>query len=82
MFDMIIKSKRNGIIRMYEAKLQNPTAWNSAVPPILRNVTSESVLFDNLMPGTQYIFNVRGWTAVGPGIWSEDVIVSTWRGKH
>ncbi|XP_071837031.1 tyrosine-protein kinase receptor Tie-1-like isoform X2 [Apostichopus japonicus] len=82
MFDMIIKSKRNGIIRMYEAKLQNPTAWNSAVPPILRNVTSESVLFDNLMPGTQYIFNVRGWTAVGPGIWSEDVIVSTWRGPN
>ncbi|PIK44380.1 putative tie-like receptor tyrosine kinase [Apostichopus japonicus] len=80
-FDEIIESERNGVIEMYEAKLQDPTVTSIAVPPITQNFTQMSVMFDKLTPGRQYTFNVRGWTAVGPGVWSADAISSTMPGN-
>ncbi|PIK59933.1 hypothetical protein BSL78_03153 [Apostichopus japonicus] len=76
-FDEITESERNGVIRMYETKLQDSTVTSSDVPPITKNVTRERVMFDKLKDGTPYIFNVRGYTSVGPGVWSTDVISST-----
>ncbi|PIK42274.1 putative tie-like receptor tyrosine kinase [Apostichopus japonicus] len=81
-FDAIIESERNGVIEMYEAKLQDPTVTSSAVPPITQNFTQMSVMFDKLTPGRQYTFNVRGWTAVGPGVWSADALSSTMPGGY
>ncbi|XP_071842314.1 protein sidekick-1-like isoform X3 [Apostichopus japonicus] len=76
-FDEITESERNGVIRMYETKLQDSTVTSSDVPPVTHNVTRERVMFDKLKDGTPYIFNVRGYTSVGPGVWSNDVIAST-----
>ncbi|KAJ8040943.1 Tyrosine-protein kinase receptor Tie-1 [Holothuria leucospilota] len=78
-FDQIEKANRNGVIVRYQARLWDPTVSSSAVAPQEKNVTTETVTFTNLKQGTQYLFRVRGWTAVGPGKWSTDAVGNTWR---
>lgn len=79
-FDEIEKEKRNGVIVLYQARLRDPTVSSSAVAPQEKNVTTETVTFTFLKPGTQYLFQVRGWTAAGPGKWSTDAVGNTLRG--
>ena len=61
----------NGVIIMYEIRYRES---NSNGPYNMINTTNTQYSIGGLLPNTNYIIEVRAYTSVGPGEWSDTQI--------
>ena len=63
----------NGIIRVYEIRSREST---STGPYNITNTTNTQYSIVRLIPNTSYTIGVRAYTSIGPGEWTDKILLT------
>ena len=70
---------QNGIIITYEVLYEPLDSYNGQLEGQSMNVTSLSTVLTGLEEFTEYNISVRAYTIVGPGPYSDNIMVNTFQ---